>query len=224
MMLRIPYGLDRLPRALSVDDPRLPAAAAGPGVLRLNSEPLPPLAMPDRAGDHAANLAAAIGWYASLCGDYARTRRQFIEAYFAFLADGIAAHRATLAERLRRYDGLYTPEDVLWSAPRPLPRAWVPARQAWLPADLAFWDGTAVLAVELSARDTPRAAALRAGGVAVLRIAPDSIGALGPVLPAMFHEYWRDARLPASPFRRAIPRGDLSPAAPVIASGGMPTQ
>ena len=208
-MPRIPYGLDRLPRAIAADDPRLPAAMAGPGVLRLNSEALPPQAMPDRAGDHAANVAAAIAWYTSLCGDYAPARRQFIAAYFALLAADIAANRAALAERLRPYDGLYVPDDVLWSAPRPLPRAWVPTRQGWLPADMAFWDGAAALAVELSARETPRETALREAGVTVQRIAPDRMADLGVALPAWMRTYLSDNRLPASPFRRAVPRGVL---------------
>ena len=70
--------------------------------LRLNSEPVPPDAMPLVIGDHAARVAAAIDWLDSLCGDYAPLRRQFIAAYFRLIAAQIDAQRAELAERLSR--------------------------------------------------------------------------------------------------------------------------
>ncbi len=212
---RIPFGLDRLPQTIGIDDPRLPAASAGTNPLRLNTEPLPPAAMPDTAGDHAAHVAAAINWLTSLCGDYAPLRRRFITTYFAFLAAQLEAHRAALAADLARYDGLYTPDDFLWSALRPLPRAWLPGPTGPIPADIAFWDGTQPLAIELSARDTPRQATLRAACLQVLWISPDTLAGpakLGALLPPPFHEFWRGQTLPASPFRRPIPRGVLGPA------------
>ncbi len=217
---RIPFGLARLPRSIGLDDPRLPTAVAGSEPLRLNTEPLPPAAMPEAAPDHAARVAAMQDWLISLCGDYAPLRRHFILHYFAFLAAELRMHEASLAEDLVRYDGLYTPDDWLWSAPRPLPRAWLPSAAfpgpgAMLTAEIAFWDGTEPLAIELSAHETPGQAALQAAGVQVLRIAPDTIatlGAIGPLLPAAFHRFWRGQTLPASPFRRPIPRGAVGPA------------
>ncbi len=212
---RIPFGLDRLPRSISIDDPRLPTAPAGTSPLRLNTEPLPQAAMPEAANDHPARTAAAIDWLVSLCGDYAPSRRRFITTYFAFLAAQLAIQRAALAVDLARYDGLYTPDDWLWSALRPLPRAWLVGPDGPIPAEIAFWDGTRPVAIELSARDTPRQAALRAAGLPVLRIAPDVLAdpaTLGTLLPATFHDFWRGQTLPASPFRRPIPRGVLGPA------------
>jgi len=212
---RIPFGLDLLPRSIGFDDTRLPSAPASAEPLRLNTEPLPLAAMPAAAGDHAARVAAAVDWLISLCGDYAPLRRRFITSYFAFLAAQIDAHRATLAADLARYDGLYTPDDWLWSAPRPLPRAWLTGPDGPVPAEIAFWDGTQPLAIELSARDTPRLAALRQAGLPVLRITPDVLAdptALGALLPGPFHEFWRGQTLPASPFRQPIPRGVLGPA------------
>jgi hypothetical protein len=212
---RIPFGLDRLPRSIGFDDPRLPTALAGADLLRLNTEPLPLVAMPEAVGDHAAPVTAAVDWLVSLCGDYAPLRRRFITTYFAFLATQLDAHRAALAADLTRYDGLYAPDDWLWSAPRPLPRAWLASPHGPLPAEIAFWDGTQPLAIELSARDTPRQAALHAVGLPVLRIAPDVLAdpaALGALLPAPFHAFWRGQTLPASPFRRPVPRGVLGPA------------
>jgi hypothetical protein len=212
---RILFGLERLPRSIGVDDARLPGAVVGAGLLRLHSEPLPAVVMPDGVGDRAACVAAAVAWLVSLCGDYARPRQRFIESYFGFLAAELDRHRAALATELVRYDGLYAPDDWLWSAPRPLPRAWVPGPEGLLPAEIAFWDGGQPLAIELSARDTPRLIALQAAGVKVLRIAPEALGdpaALGALLPKWFHAFWRGQTLPASPFRRAIPRGVLGPA------------
>ncbi len=216
---RIPFGLDRLPRLIGLDNPRLPTAPAGPTPLRLNTEPMLPAAMPEATGDHAARVAAAVGWLVSLCGDYAPLRRRFISTYFAVLAAEIDAHRSALVKDLASFDGLYTPDDWLWSAPRPLPRAWLPSGApsdpgGMLPAEIAFWDGAQPVAIELSARDTPRQAALQAAGVRVLRIAPETLAepaAVGALLPAPFHMFWRGQTLPASPFRRPPPRGVLGP-------------
>ena len=214
-LLRIPFGLDRLPRSIGVDDPRLPAAPAGPGPLRLNTESVPLTAMPEAAGDHAARVAAAVDWLVFQCGDYAPLRRRFITAYFAFIVAELDAHRADLAADLARYDGLYTPDDWLWSALRPLPRAWLASPSGPLSAEIAFWDGTQPLAIELSARESPRQVALHAAGLPVLRIGPDVLAdpaALGALLPTTFHGFWRGQTLPASPFRRPVPRGVLATA------------
>jgi hypothetical protein len=212
---RIPFGLARLPRSIGLDDPRLPTAAAGTDLLRLNTEPLPPSVMSEAGSDHAARVASMVDWLVSLCGDYVPLRRRFITSYFAFLAVELDAHRTSLAEGILRYDGLYTPDDWLWSAPRPLPRAWLPGPDGMLPAEIAFWDGAQLLAIELSARDTQGQAALQEAGVQVLRITPDALaepGAVGALLPISFHKFWRGQTLPASPFRRPLPRGVIAPA------------
>lgn len=194
-MIRIPYALDRLPR-----DPSLRSVVVGDEPLRLNSEPVPPDAMPLIAADHAARVAAAVDWLNSQCGDYAPLRRQFIASYFALLAATIAEHRREIAEQLAPYDGLYQPDDLTWSALRPLPRGWIRAEDRWLPADIVFWDGTKPIAVELGARETEREKALTATGAHVLRVDPGA-----PDLPDIFHGFWRQSALPSSPFRRLIP-------------------
>jgi hypothetical protein len=194
-MIRIPYALDRLPR-----DPSLRSVAVGDEPLRLNSEPVPPDAMPLVAADHAARVTAAVDWLNSQCGDYAPLRRQFIASYFALLAATIAEHRQEIAEQLAQYDGLYQPDDLTWSALRPLPRGWIRAGDRWLPADIVFWDGMKPLAVELGERETEREKALTATGAHVLRVDPDA-----PDLPDSFHGFWRQSALPSSPFRRLIP-------------------
>jgi hypothetical protein len=209
-LLRIPYGLDRLPRSIALDDARLRCVAVSDEPLRLNSEPVPPDAMPLTTGDHAARVAAAKEWLDDLCGDYAPLRRQFIEAYLRFIAAQIEAHRTELAARLAPYDGLYSPDDFAWSALRPLPRGWVSASGQLLPADMVFWDGARQIAVELSTRDTDRQRALLAAGVAVQRIAPGMLARLDAILPVSFLRFWEGQTLPSSPFRRAIPYGVVS--------------
>jgi hypothetical protein len=206
-MLRIPYGLDRLPRTLRLDDPRLPAVLVGDVPLRLNTEALPPAAMPDVMGDHAARVAAMTVWLQGLCGDYAPLRQRFIAAYIACVAAEVAACRAVLAEELRGYDSLYAPEDFLWSAPRPLPRAWLPAGNERVFAEIGFWDGEKSLAIELSARETPRQAALQRAGIRVVRLEPAALDDLPERLPELVRGFWRGERLPMSPFRRPVPRG-----------------
>jgi hypothetical protein len=208
--LRIPYGLDRLPRSIALDDPRLPCAIAGDEPLRLNSEPVPSDAMPLTIGDHAARVAAAKAWLQSLCGDYAPLRRQFIDAYLRCVAAQIETHRAEFAARLEPYDGLYAPDDFLWSALRPLARGWVAAGDQLLPADMVFWDGAQPIAIELAARDTDRQRALLSAGVTAYRIAPSMFARLDAVLPDAFLRFWEGPTLPSSPFRRAIPRGVLA--------------
>jgi hypothetical protein len=208
-LLRIPFGLDRLPRTIALDDPRLRCAVVGEDGLRLNSEPVPAEAMPLAISDHTARVAAAIDWLVSLCGDYAPLRRQFIVGYFGFIAAHLDAHRGELVERAKPYDGLYRPEDWLWSALRPLPRGWVPAAHGGLlPADVVFWEGSRAVAIELAARETEREKVLRAAGVVVCRISPrqlaDDAIQIGEVLPETFRFFWRGQTLPSSPFRRPV--------------------
>jgi len=203
--LRIPFGLDRLPR-----DPTLRSVEVGASPLRLNTEPVPPDVMPLATGDHAARVTAARAWLESLCGDYAPLRRQFVTAYFRFAASMIDVHRTELLARLQHCHGLYTPDDFLWSALRPLPRGWVAVDERRLPADMVFWDGVQPIAIELAARDTDRQRALLAAHVATLRIEPSAFDRLDAILPSGFHRFWDGETLPSSPFRRPIPQGVLT--------------
>ncbi len=208
--MRIPFGLDRLPRGIAPDDPRLPAVEAGAAAVRLNNVPLPQEAMETAGPTSAARLAAMMEWLQGQCGDYAPARRRFVAAYLGAVAGEVAAARTVLADGLRHYDGLYAPEDWVWSAPRPLPRAWLPAPEGPVMAEIAFWDGTRALAIDLSARDTPRLAALRAAGVEAVRLGPEELAdpvMIAARLPGLCHAFWDGQTLPVSPFRRAIPRG-----------------
>ena len=165
--------------------------------------------MPLVIGDHAVRVAAAIDWLTGLCGDYAPLRRQFIASYFNHIATRLDAHRADLVQRLNPYDGLYAPEDFLWSALMPLPRGWVPTGDQLLPADIVFWDGTQPIAIEIASRTTARQSALNAAGVLVCRVEPGTVD-VGPCLPERFQRFWQDQILPSSPFRRPIPLGVMA--------------
>lgn len=206
-MLRIPFGLERLPRTIGVDDPRLPAADVDSRLLRLNSEPLSMAIALEAADGHAAKVKAAFDCLASQCGDYAPRSRQFIGAYFAFIAAQIDVNRQGLARALERFDGIYSPDDWLWSAPRPLPRAWLLTADGMVSVEIAFWDGAGPLAIELTPNDRRRRSLLEAE-IPVLSITTISIDdppSLGAKLPSFFHRYWIGETLPASPFRLPMP-------------------
>jgi hypothetical protein len=210
--LRIPFGMDRLPRALSPDDPRLPGVTVGAEPLRLNTEPLPAEAMVSATADHAARVTAIRSHLHSQCGDYAPLRLGFVDAYLESLTAHIDAHREELSRQLQTYDGLYAPEDWLWSALRPLPRAWLRRDAGMEIADFAFWDGVQAIAIDLAG------GSLGTDAGTIVRICPDVLAADPPalwhLLPEAFHCFWRAQTLPVSPFRRAIPRGVVARASP----------
>jgi hypothetical protein len=180
--LRILYGLDRLPATLSADDARLPAVIAGAVPLRLNSLPLPIDAWDTELADHAARLATVRSWLLAGCGDYNVALRRGVSQYLAAVEAHVAEHSAALTGDLAQFHGLYRVQDWCWSALRPLPRAWWRQDGDWLRADLAFWDGSAIIAMQ-------------AGDFA------------NGVLPVPFHRFWTGEALPVSPFRRAFPAG-----------------
>jgi hypothetical protein len=174
--VRILYGLETLPR--DPNNPRLPSVTVGPALLRLNSDALPADVAPVEQS-HAARITALGDWLLAQCGDYAADRRRFVSSYLAWVAASIAAHRAELAAQLARFDGLFAPEDFFWSAPRPLPRAWLPREGGWERADLVFWDGRQALRMD-PARP------------------PDV------QLSDALTRFWAGETLPKSPFRRAV--------------------
>lgn len=204
-MMRVLFGMDRLPRSLSPDDPRLPSVTLTAAPLRLNSEPLPPETVAAGQGGHAARKAAAEAWLSAACGSYAPLRQRFIAFWLRFAAAHIASHRAELQEKLRPFDGLYAPEDFVWSALRPLPRALLPAGDAIVPADVAFWDGTQLIVVLLG--DT---ADIVVEGSTQCRISardmerdPETV--VRDRFPARVLRFWENETLPVTPFRQALP-------------------
>ena len=211
-MARILFGLDRLPRTMGADDPRLPGVAASGGVLRLNTEALPAAAMEGVATDHAARMAALVRWLEGLCGEYAAVRRRFVASYCAMLGASVAARREELAAGLARFDGLYAPEDWVWSAPRPLPRAWVPGGGGMVFAEVAFRLASGPVAVVLgeAGRASGQAAALLAAGVGVRVVGAEVLAggaaALGAALGEGFWRFEVGERVPVGAFRRGVGR------------------
>ena len=209
MMGRLPYGLERLPSGLGADDARLPGAVLGAAPLRLNSEPLPPAFFPPNDDSHAVRVAALADWLNAACGDYAPLRRRFVALYLAFVAAHLRRHRDALAERLRRFDGLFRPEDFFWSALRPLPRAFVSVGQGRLLVDFVFWDGRQLIAVMIGDENAKNDAALAVAGASVHRITAADLGGdpaavIEKSLPESVRDFWTGEVLPLSPFRRAI--------------------
>lgn len=190
---RILFGLERLPATLAADDIRLPAVHVGAVPLRLNSLPLPAEAWDAGVEDHAARMAAVRDWLLAGCGDYNVALRRGVTQYLDAIAGHVAQHEDALTDGLAQFHGLYRAEDWCWSALRPLPRAWWQQDGVWRRADLAFWDGSAVIALP--------PAAFAAGG-----------------LPVALQTFWSGEILPVSPFRRGFPTGAdavaLTPSSP----------
>ncbi len=203
---RIVFGLDRLPRTLAPDDPRLPGAFVGAEPLRLNSEALPADVIA-AAPNHLARVAAVRAYLRGLCGDYASHRMRFVDLYLEGMSAHLDAYRDEVARELARFGRLYAPEDWLWSSLRPMPRAWLTSEKAMVPMDVAFWDGTQVIAIDLGGtRELPGATVCRVNASA---LTGDPL-ALLDLLPHSFRYFWRHEVLPRSPFRRPIPLGVLA--------------
>jgi hypothetical protein len=141
--MRILYGLDRLPRTLDPEDPRLPSVLVGPAMLRMNSFPLAAASWGEGNG-HADRVAAYQDWLLAQCGDYNAALRRRVIDYLSKVTASLQADRESLERRLDPFDGLYQVADWFWSAARPLPRAWWFAEGTWQHLDLAFWDGERV--------------------------------------------------------------------------------
>ncbi len=210
-MARILFGLDRLPRTMGADDPRLPGVPASGGVLRLNTEALPAAAMEGAAGvDHAARMAALVRWLEGLCGEYAPLRRRFVALYCEMVRAAVAARREELAAGLARFDGLYAPEDWVWSAPRPLPRAWLPGAGGMVFAEVAFRLASGPVAVVLgdAGRASGQEAALVAAGVGVRLVGAEVLAggaaALGAALGEGFWRFEVGELVPVGAFRRGV--------------------
>jgi len=155
-------------------------------------------------GDHAARLAAAreeAGRHADL---FSRSQRLFLDGYFRFAEEAVAAQADALAGQLAWSGGLFEPADLVFAALRPLPRAIVAAGDKVVAADFAFWDGEAVTAVSVSA--TPSTRPGEAEGVRRIHLAPAEL-ATGPAIfadprfPPTLRRFFEGVAVPQGPFR-----------------------
>jgi hypothetical protein len=173
----------------------LPIALRAGAKLRLCDAAYPFAEPPDliRLETTATRLAFLREHLQSLCDLWVKPPRQFLDAYFAWLAATLAAEPARSALTEAGH-GLFAPEDWSFAALRPLPSAFLPAGDEWVRAEFAFWTGDGFVAVELPGE---RRAKRRD------ELAPADLvdaTALGVKLPAAFHDFWRNIALPRSPF------------------------
>jgi hypothetical protein len=190
--MRVLHGLGGLPRSMALDDPRLPHVDLGPERLRLNSHKLPPGAFPADPTSHAERMAALRSSLHASCGHYDGAARGFIDGYLGFIAGAVERHRVELAGLLAPFDGVYAVEDWMWSALRPLPRAWAAGRHGWVPLGIAFWTGSRLL-VTAAARGFEDAVTITEADLAA------------GSAPAELRRFWAGERLPSTPFGRDIP-------------------
>ena len=186
----------------------LPIALRAGAKLRLCDAAYPFAEPPDliRIETTATRLAFLREHLQSLCDLWAKPPRQFVDAYFAWLAATLASDLARRALTEAGH-GLFAPDDWSFAALRPLPSAFLPAADEWVRAEFAFWTGDGFVAVELPgerrAKRRDELVRLAQAGVTVIELAPADLvdaTALGVKLPAAFHDFWRNIALPRSPF------------------------
>jgi hypothetical protein len=231
-LLRIPYGtatclVDRLAAAPGGSaDPAQPAVVvdrrrADP--LRLSDGPYPFIEPPDlvRMTGVPERFEFLREHLKSLCGVWDKLSRLFLDAYFAHVLSVIAAHGPQLEAAAAAAGGLFAPTDWCFSAPRPLPQAHLlappegaadPRDPAYLvKAEIAFWTGDGLLAVEPVGSATPRRqrrdelARLGRSGVTVIEVPGgelqrDGASLLARLLPTSFAAFWEGVDFPSSPF------------------------
>jgi hypothetical protein len=216
-VLIIPYGTGTAPG----DAAGAPVVTIEPQKrlpLRLNNAPyaFPEPPDPIRLARLEERLDFLHEHLTSFCGLWDRLPRLFLTLYFRAIATAIERNRKALLARAAAAGGLFDYRDWSFSALRPLPAAQLPlpGEAGFIRADIAFWTGTALLAVEIlgsagvgRARQAERAA-LRQGGVSVVELAGSALqregeAALAGALPAPFWNFWESETLPSSPFGRA---------------------
>jgi hypothetical protein len=177
------------------------------------------------AGDDAALVK---DYLKGLCRPWDKLAVQFLDAYFAYLADLLDEQSDLLAARLAPFAGLYKPADWLFSAPKPLPRAHLHAPSdsaasaaagidpaGFVRVDFAFWLGDRLVAAQSSQSAlTPKKAKeqadrLRTAGIETFTFAPaDLAGAKArdffTRLLGSAAAFWDGQPLPVGPFRAAL--------------------
>lgn len=176
--------------------------------LRLSDGPYPFAEPPDliRLATTAARLDCLREHLRSLCGLWTKPPLAFLDTYFAWIGATLAAAPAQVALTTAG-QGLFAPEDWSFAAPRPLPSALLPAGDSTIRVDFVFWTGTSFVAVELPgdrrAQRRGELAKLKTIGMTVIELTPADLAdaaALGAKLPEDFAAFWRDVKLPQSPF------------------------
>lgn len=231
--LLIPYGAARLSRRFFEMDrdadgrERVRCRIAHVVVEPARREPLrlsdagrlvpgPAAPRPDDAADRVSLLRAA---FEDLCGLWWPAGRRFVAAYFALASSLVEEHRRDLRSRLAGFGALYDYRDWLYSAPAPLPRAWIPVAgprksapspESFVASDFAFWIGDAIVAAYVTGTETVTSARLRdlerlrRAGMHAMQIPAAAMEAQGPDalrerLPRAFLRFWEGERYPSGP-------------------------
>ena len=235
----IPYGASRLhPRVLEAlpgADGSIELKCAIPHVI-VTPNARRPLRLNDACYDFSGQTAPTGGSATpdpmallrtrieNLCELWGQPARLFVLRYFDFITAQVDRHRAELERRLEPFGGLYVYQDWVYSAPAPLPRAWLhaprirgtpPSLETFVFADFAFWIGDNAIAVYVSGFETPTAASrerlarLHTAGVQVHDIPGELIRSDGERglrerLPAQFLRFWEQEAFPSGPFRNSM--------------------
>jgi hypothetical protein len=218
--LVIPYGIAELPAGRTADwlaasPPPFPCEVIDVGTgraLKLNNSRYGS----DFAAGSADPFDAIRQHLSGLCGTWSRTPQRFLDYYFAEVEAVVEEARDELSRILSPYHGLFTYRDWRYSAPKPLPRAFLPLSDAFVQVEFAFWLGNRLLAVQSEPGAlTPRAAAELTAHLARAGIECVSYG-LGDLVPgnrALLTQmlgrqglaFWSGETLPAGPFRPRVP-------------------
>jgi hypothetical protein len=193
--------------------------------LRLNNSRYHFDAAGSRAGPGTEPFEAIRQHLIGLCGPWSGLPQRFLGYYFGEVESIIEEAREDLLRRLMPYEGLFTHRDWRFSAPKPLPRAFLPLpdSEASPPAtaatfvrvELAFWLGDRLLVMQSEPSPlTPRAATEQAArltraGIAVVTygaadLVPGNRALIARILGERRPAFWSGEVLPAGPFRPAV--------------------
>ncbi|MCJ8141832.1 hypothetical protein MKI84_02790 [Ancylobacter sp. A5.8] len=209
----VAYGAEKAPATGSLDS--LPWVPVHPGeLLRLSDEALD-LPAPAIGQENTPTDMRLAEHLKRLAGGWNRSAGLFIDGYFAHLRSIIASHREEIGERLDGMAGLFVPEDVLYSAPLPLPRAVLPLEAGGhVPVDMFLWLGETAVAVLfapsalLPAAERRRQEQLAAAGITVRMITGADLarpGIFAELLGERGNGFWRDELLPIAPGAPRLP-------------------
>lgn len=198
-IILVPYGTDSwsveafsirrfTDRAVRLDAP-FPCAAINrhsKEPLRLNSEAFR-IDPNNEAAQGASSQVLVRDHLKSFCRAWDRLSVSFIDGYFAYIARMLDLRRDEIETRMAPFAGLYAVEDWAFSAPKPLPRAFLYAPREehandwnaddFVQVNFAFWLGDRMVAVLSQAGNlTPskareRLARLEQVGVRVIHFA-----------------------------------------------------
>ena len=157
-----------------------------------------------------------------LCGTWSKYQRLFVARYFDFIRLRVEEERPALSQMIEAFGNLYEYRDWAFSAPRPLPQAYVyapketgstapPQADDFTAADMAFWTGQNILILDLSDPNSTdpfqqrRHQRVKNAGIDILALPPavlddDNNRAFRALLPQSFQNFWHGELAPSRPF------------------------